>query len=57
MTDTVWEEERMIPIGEAVMLITGVVTVENSAGQRNLITVQMPLRPTTFKGYKGVIYY
>ena len=57
MTDQVWEEERMIPIGEAQMLITGVVIVENSAGQRNLITVQMPLQPTSFKGYRGAIYY
>ncbi len=57
MRDTVWEEERMMPIGEALMSVTGVVTFENQDGQKNRITVQMPLNPSSFTDYAGAAYF
>ena len=57
MRDTVWEEERMMPIGEALMSVTGVVTFENQDGQKNRITVQMPLNPSSFTDYSGAAYF
>ncbi len=57
MRDTVWEEERMMPIGEALMSVTGVVTFENQEGQKNRITVQMPLNPSSFTDYAGAAYF
>lgn len=57
LTDDVWEQERLVPIGEAQMLTTGVLTFHNDEGQKNRITVQMPMRPTQFHGYRGAIYY
>jgi len=57
MQDHVWEEERMIPIGEALMSITGVVTFMNQDGQKNRITVQMPLNPSSFTEYSGATYF
>ena len=57
MRDTVWEEERMMPIGEALMSVTGVVTFENQEGQKNRITVQMPLNPSSFTDYSGAAYF
>jgi len=57
MTDPVWEEERMIPIGEAMMQVAGVVVFENKEGQMNRVTVQLPLKPTSFTEYAGARYY
>ena len=57
MRDSVWEEERMMPIGEALMSVTGVVTFENQDGQKNRITVQMPLNPSSFTDYAGAAYF
>ena len=57
MRDTVWEEERMMPIGEALMSVTGVVTFENQDGHKNRITVQMPLKPSSFTDYAGAAYF
>jgi methane/ammonia monooxygenase subunit B len=57
MRDAVWEEERMMPIGEALMSVTGVVTFENQDGQKNRITVQMPLNPSSFTDYAGAAYF
>jgi hypothetical protein len=57
MRDTVWEEERMMPIGEALMSVTGVVTFMNQDGHRNRITVQMPLNPSSFTDYSGAAYF
>ena len=57
MRDTVWEEERMMPIGEALMSVTGVVTFENQDGHKNRITVQMPLKPSSFVDYSGAAYF
>ena len=57
MRDTVWEEERMMPIGEALMSVTGVVTFENQDGHKNRITVQMPLKPSSFTDYSGAAYF
>lgn len=57
MRDPVWEEERMMPIGEALMSVTGVVIFKNQEGQKNLVTVQLPLRPTSFTDYAGARYY
>jgi len=49
MRDQLWYTERLVPIGEAQMVMTGVVTFVNSAGQKNRLTVQAPLRPSSFK--------
>jgi hypothetical protein len=47
----------MMPIGEALMSVTGVVTFENQDGQKNRITVQMPLNPSSFTDYAGAAYF
>ena len=57
MRDTVWEEERMMPIGEALMSVTGVITFKNQDGHVNRMTVQMPLNPSSFTDYAGAAYF
>jgi hypothetical protein len=57
MRDSVWEEERMMPIGEALMSVTGTVIFENQEGQKNLVTIQMPLNPSSFTDYAGAAYF
>ena len=47
--DRALEEARLLPLGETQMIITGVLTFENSQGQRNRITVQTPFVPSEFK--------
>jgi methane/ammonia monooxygenase subunit B len=58
LRDPAWADERLIPIGEAQMLITGAVIVGNLAGQKNRITIQAPLElPKGFEKYGGARAY
>jgi methane/ammonia monooxygenase subunit B len=48
ITDEIWEEERLIPIGESRMQVTGVIRFKDEAGKENFATVQSFVRPTKF---------
>jgi methane/ammonia monooxygenase subunit B len=45
MEDPIWKVERLLPIGESRMQITGVVRVADSAGNENFVTVQSFVQP------------
>lgn len=51
MSDPVWREERMIPVGQPQMAMAGVVTVADANGVRNFVTVEGKLVLTRFFEY------
>lgn len=46
MTDDVWAEERLMPVGESRMQITGIVRFEDAEGNENFKTVQSFVKPS-----------
>jgi len=46
MTDPVWHKERLMPVGESRMQITGVVRTRDGAGHENFTTVQSFVKPS-----------
>jgi methane/ammonia monooxygenase subunit B len=45
MSDEVWEHERLMPLNESRMQITGLLRFKDSANAENLVTVQSFVRP------------
>jgi len=46
MTDPVWKKERLMPVGESRMQVTGVVRFKDAAGHENFTTVQSFVKPS-----------
>jgi methane/ammonia monooxygenase subunit B len=45
MSDEVWEHERLMPLNESRMQITGLLRFKDSANAENFVTVQSFVRP------------
>lgn len=46
MKDPVWAEERLMPVGESRMQITGVLRLKDEAGHENFVTIQSFVKPS-----------
>lgn len=46
MQDDVWAEERLMPVGESRMQVTGVLRFTDSSGNENFKTVQSFVKPS-----------
>lgn len=46
MADAVWAEERLMPVGESRMQVTGVLRLKDGAGHENFVTVQSFVKPS-----------
>jgi methane/ammonia monooxygenase subunit B len=47
MTDEIWSRQRLIPVGESRLQVTGVLFL-NAGGERNWVTIASPVIPTTY---------
>lgn len=46
ITDEVWAKERLMPVGESRMQLTGVLRLQDEAGHENFVTVQSFVTPS-----------
>lgn len=46
VTDEVWAEERLMPVGESRMQLTGVLRLQDEAGHENFVTIQSFVTPS-----------
>jgi methane/ammonia monooxygenase subunit B len=52
MADPAWKTERLMPVGESRLQLTGVVRLKDGAGHENFATVQTFVSPTKIGGEK-----
>jgi len=46
MSDPVWAKERLMPVGESRMQVTGVLRLKDEAGHENFVTIQSFVKPS-----------
>ena len=46
ITDQVWAKERLMPVGESRMQLTGVLRLQDEAGHENFVTIQSFVTPS-----------
>ncbi|WP_328532165.1 methane monooxygenase/ammonia monooxygenase subunit B [Nocardioides sp. NBC_00368] len=46
ITDEVWAKERLMPVGESRMQLTGVLRLQDEAGHENFVTIQSFVTPS-----------